>query len=156
MALMFVGAAPGGTAGGIKVTTFGITVLALWATVRGRADTVVFRRRLPPELVARAFFISLIAFLAVNLVAGALLVLEDRDLLPVLFETISAFGTVGLSMGEGGAPVSLVAHFSPGGQLLLAVLMFAGRLGPLTLALALARGSAPALLRYPEGKVLIG
>ena len=156
MVLMFVGAAPGGTAGGIKVTTFGITMLALWAAVRGRGDVVIFRRRLSPDVIARAFFISLIAFLAVNLVAGILLVVEHRDLLPTLFEAISAFGTVGLSMGEGGAPVSLVGHFSPAGQLLTAILMFAGRLGPLTLAIALARGPAAPPLRYPEGKVLIG
>jgi trk system potassium uptake protein TrkH len=156
MALMFVGAAPGGTAGGIKVTTAGITLLALWATARGRADAVVFRRRLSPEAVTRALFIGCIAFLTVNLVAALLLTLEGRDLLPVLFETISAFGTVGLSMGGGPAPVSLAGHLSPGGQLLLTGLMFAGRLGPLTLAVALARARSSPLLRHPEGKVLIG
>jgi trk system potassium uptake protein TrkH len=156
MGLMFVGAAPGGTAGGVKVTTLGIIVLGLWATVRGRVDAVAFRRRLAPELVARAFCVSLIALLATASVAGVLLVVEGRDLLPTLFEAVSAFGTVGLSMGEGGAPVSLAGHFSDVGQLLIALLMFVGRLGPLTLAIALARGRAAPPLRYPEGKVLIG
>ena len=156
MALMFVGAAPGGTGGGIKVTTFGIVVLALWAMVRSHADAVVFRRRIQTEVVTRAFYISLIAFLAVSLVTGVLLAVERRDLLPTLFETISAFGTVGLSMGEGGAPVSLVGRFSEAGQLLIALLMFIGRLGPLTLAIALARRGATSPLRYPEGKILIG
>jgi trk system potassium uptake protein TrkH len=155
MVLMFIGAAPGGTGGGVKVSTFGITVVALWATVRGSNEPAIFRRRLPPELVARAFFISLIAFLALNVVAGALLVSEGRALLPTLFETTSAFGTVGLSMGEGDV-ISLSGHFSPGGRLLVALMMFMGRVGPLTLAVALAGRRARTPLRYPEGKVLIG
>jgi trk system potassium uptake protein TrkH len=154
--LMFIGAAPGGTGGGVKVTTFGITVAALWATVRGREEASIFRRRLAPSLVARAFFISLIAFLALNGVAGLLLIAEGRDLLPTLFETTSAFGTVGMSMGERGAPVSLAGHFSAVGKLLVAVMMFMGRIGPLTLALAVAHGGTPARIRFPEGKVLVG
>ena len=156
MVLMFIGAAPGGTGGGIKITTFSITVAALWATVRGAQDTVVFRRRLPPDLVARAFFISLIAFLALNGIAALLLITEGRALLPTLFETASAAGTVGLSTGEAGAPVSLAGHFSPAGKLLLIVTMYMGRIGPLTLAVAVARGGTPPRVRYPEGKVLVG
>jgi trk system potassium uptake protein TrkH len=155
MVLMFIGAAPGGTGGGIKVTTFSITVAALWATVRGAQDVALFKRRLRPELIARAFFISLIAFLAVNVVAGLLLVTEARPLLPTLFETISAAGTVGLSMGDSG-PVSLAGHFSVAGKLLLIVMMYMGRIGPLTLAVAVARGGTPARVRYPEGRILVG
>ena len=156
MVLMFIGAAPGGTGGGIKVTTFGITVAALWATVRGRQDATVFKRRLPPELVARAFFISLIAFLALNGVAALLLITEKRALLPTLFETVSAAGTVGLSTGEAGAPVSLAGHFSAVGKLLLIATMYMGRIGPLTLAVAVAHGGTPPRVRYPEGQVLVG
>jgi trk system potassium uptake protein TrkH len=92
-----------------------------------------------------------------NGVAALLLITEGRDLLPTLFETTSAFGTVGMSMGERGAPVSLVGQFSAAGKLLVAAMMFMGRIGPLTLAVALARqGAAPARIRYPEGKVLVG
>lgn len=156
MVAMFIGAAPGGTGGGIKVTTFGVTVAALWATVRGARDPTMFKRRVPAELVARAFFISLIAFLALNGVAALLLVSESRALLPTLFETLSAAGTVGLSMGEAGAPVSLAAHFSAFGKVLLAVMMFMGRIGPLTLAVAIARRGTPPAVRYPEGKILVG
>lgn len=156
MVLMFIGAAPGGTGGGIKVTTFSITVAALWATVRGAPDTVIFKRRLPVELVARAFFISLIAFLALNGVAALLLITQGRDLLPTLFETVSAAGTVGLSTGEAGAPVSLTGHFNPIGKLLVIMTMYMGRIGPLTLAVAVARGGTPPRVRYPEGKVLVG
>ena len=157
MALMFIGASPGGTGGGVKTSTFSITLAALWATVRGKNDTVIYKRRLGPELVAKAFFVSLIAFVTMNSVAWVLLLTEGRDLLTTLFETTSAFGTVGLSMGEHGAPVSLVAFFSPAGKLLIMLMMFVGRLGPLTLAIAVARrGAAQAKLRYPEGKILVG
>lgn len=155
MILMFVGASPGGTGGGVKTTTFGITVAALWAIVRGRHDATLFHRRIPRDAVTRALFISLIAFLALNAVAGLLLVIEGRQLLPVLFETTSAFGTVGLSMGEGG-PLSLAGHLSPAGKLLLMAMMLAGRVGPLTLAVALAGGRTPPRVRYPEGRFLVG
>lgn len=154
--MMFVGASPGGTGGGVKTTTFGITVASIWATVRGSSEIVVFRRRLSPDTVDRAFAVSLIAFLAVNGVAGLLLITEGHDLLRTLFETTSAFGTVGLSMGQPGSVVSLAGFFSPIGKLLVMAMMFMGRVGPLTLAVALAgRGSAPRV-RYPEGKVMIG
>ncbi len=157
MALMFIGASPGSTGGGVKTSTFAITLAALWATVRGQDDTVVFKRRLAPELVAKAFFVSLIAFVTMNGVAWLLLLTEGRDLLKTLFETVSAFGTVGLSMGEYSAPVSLSAFFSPIGKVLVMLIMFVGRLGPLTLAIAVARRSAAqAKLRYPEGKILVG
>jgi trk system potassium uptake protein len=129
MALMFIGASPGGTGGGVKTTTFAITVAALWATVRGDDEPHVFGRRLGKDLVARAFFVSLIAFLALNLAAGIMLLTEQRDLMRTLFETTSAFATTGLSMGENGAPVSLVAFFSPIGKLLIILMMFTGRLG---------------------------
>ncbi len=154
--LMFIGAAPGGTAGGVKISTFSITVAVIWAMVRGAPEPTLLRRRIPPLLVARAFSICLIGFLALNVVAALLLVTEGRELLPTLFETTSAFGTVGLSMGEGGAPVSLAEHFSGVGKLLVIAMMFMGRIGPLTLAVALARRREAARVRHPEGKFLIG
>jgi trk system potassium uptake protein TrkH len=156
MALMFIGASPGGTGGGVKTSTFGVTVLALWATVRGLPEPVVFKRRLPTDLVQRSFFICLIAFLGVNAVAGLLLVHEKPELLPTLFETTSAFGTVGLSMGFPGSVLSLAGHMTALGKLLLVLMMFAGRVGPLTLAIALTARAERIRFRYPEGKVAIG
>jgi trk system potassium uptake protein TrkH len=156
MVLMFVGAAPGGTGGGVKITTFSITVAVIWAMIRGSVEPTLFRRRLTPLLVARAFSICLLGFLALNIVAGLLLLMEGRELLPTLFETTSAFGTVGLSMGQPGSPVSLVGHFSDAGKIFIAAIMFMGRVGPLTLAVAIARGGRPARVRYPEGKFLVG
>lgn len=154
--LMFIGAAPGGTAGGVKISTFSITVAVIWAMVRGNAEPTLLRRRITPPLVARAFSICLIGFLALNIVAGLLLVTEGRELLPTLFETTSAFGTVGLSMGEAGAPVSLAGHFSDVGKVLVIGMMFMGRIGPLTLAVAIARSREMQRVRHPEGKFLIG
>ncbi len=154
--LMFIGASPGGTGGGIKTTTFGITMAALWSTVRGKGEPAVFGRRLAPDLVAKAFFISLIAFLAVNVIAWLVLFAERRELLATLFETTSAFGTVGLSMSPAGTLVSLSGTFTAAGKLLEILMMYLGRVGPLTLAVALAGGAERIRLRYPEAKVLIG
>ncbi len=157
MALMFIGASPGGTGGGVKTSTFSITVAALWATVRGDNEPHLFKRRISTETVGKAFFVCLIAFLAVNAVAGVVLISEGRTLMATLFETTSAFGTVGLSMSEGGRPISLVGLFTPVGKMMMMLMMFVGRVGPLTLALALAhRAAMTPKIRYPEGKVLIG
>lgn len=156
MALMFIGASPGGTGGGVKTTTFSVTVAALWATVRGNDDTVVFRRRLSDSLVAQAFFICLMSFLALNLVALALMIIEPFDILKLLFESASAFGTVGLSVGHPGSVLSLAGHMTPGGKVLLILLMIAGRVGPMTLAVALGRRQRRARIRYPEGRLSIG
>lgn len=154
--LMFIGAAPGSTGGGVKVSTVSVVLAALWATARGETDVVIFRRRIPPEQIARAFLICLVAFLAVNVLAGVLLAREGRQLLPTLFEVVSAFGTVGMSTGEGSSPVSLSGHFSVSGRLLISLMMFAGRTGPLTLLMAVARRGESRRFRHPEGKVLIG
>jgi trk system potassium uptake protein len=157
MVLMFIGASPGGTGGGVKTSTFSLTVAALWATVRGDSEPHLFRRRVSAATVGKAFFVCLIAFLAVNLVAGIVLVSEGRTLMATLFETTSAFGTVGLSMSEGGRPISLVGLFTPLGKMMMMLMMFVGRVGPLTLALALAhRAATRPRIRFPEGKVLIG
>jgi trk system potassium uptake protein TrkH len=154
--LMYIGASPGGTGGGVKTSTFGVTILALWSTLRGKPEPVLFGRRLGGEIVARSFFICMIALLALNLVMVTLLVVEGQTLLPALFETTSAFGTVGLSMSPPGSPLSLSSSFSPAGKLIVAAMMFMGRVGPLTLAVAVVGRQVTQRVRYPEGKVLIG
>jgi trk system potassium uptake protein TrkH len=154
--LMFIGASPGGTGGGVKTTTFGVTVAALWATVRGSGEVVIFKRRLSTDTVNRAFTIALVAFLAVNVVALGLLIVEGGDLVHTLFETSSAFGTVGLSMGRPGSVLSLSGFYGVAGKLLVMGMMFLGRVGPLTVVIALAGRSAPPRIRYPEGRVTIG
>jgi trk/ktr system potassium uptake protein len=156
MALMFIGASPGGTGGGVKTTTFSITVAALWATVRREQEAVIFRRRVADTVVARAFFICLIGFLSLNLVAWSLLVVEPYGVTATLFEATSAFGTVGLSTGHSESVLSLAGHMGTLGKLLIIGMMIAGRIGPMTLAVALAHRGAGPRIRYPEGKVPIG
>jgi len=156
ISLMFIGASPGGTGGGVKTTTFGVIVAALWSTIRGERDTNMFRRRLSPDLVRRAFALSMLAAIGLVLVTGLLLLTEHQGLLHTSYEAVSAFGTVGLSMGVPGSVISLSGFFGTGGKWFIMFLMFMGRVGPLTLAVALAGLASPARVRYPEGKVLIG
>ncbi len=116
----------------------------------------MFKRRLPQDLVNRAFSLAMLAAIGLVLVTGLLLLVEHQALLHTSYETTSAFGTVGLSMGVPGSPLSLSGFFGTGGKLLIMFMMFMGRVGPLTLAVALAGAAAPPRVRYPEGKVLIG
>ncbi|MBI1865564.1 MAG: Trk family potassium uptake protein [Nitrospirae bacterium] len=155
MGLMFVGASPGGTGGGIKTTTFVAMMAALWATTRGEMDVTLFKRRIPTDVVAKSFFIGMLALGFVVFCAFVLLALESERILGVTFEAFSAFGTVGLSIGDGGI-LSLSAKFSPAGKIVICLLMFAGRLGPLTMSVAALRSHVQKRFRYPEGRVIIG
>ncbi|MDO7907041.1 TrkH family potassium uptake protein [Paenibacillus sp. JX-17] len=147
--LMFIGASPGSTGGGIKTTTFTIMIGAVIAMIRGRDDIVMFRYRLAQERIFKALTISLLALLLVIMVTMALTTTESASFLSILFETTSAFGTVGLSMG-------LTPHLTTIGKVLICITMFAGRLGPLTLAYALGPKKGKELYRHPEGKMIIG
>lgn len=155
--LMIIGGSPASTAGGIKTTTAGIIFATLWNIAKGRREVTIFHRRLPFETVGSAF---LLAFLAFALVTGAtllLLALEQlsfEQFLPVLFEVSSAFGTVGLSTGDGGV-LSYAATFDDAGKLIIALVMFIGRLGPITIGMLVVTKSE-SRVRYPEEKVLIG
>jgi len=152
--LMLIGASPGGTGGGIKTTTISVVVLHVWDTVRGRKDTVMFGRRIADDVVARALVILALAVIYVNAMTLLIVDIEHTQFLKTMFEVVSAFGTVGLSVGDGG-PHSFCAGFSDVSKMLIAVTMLAGRLGPLTLFTALV-SSRESRVRYPEGKVMIG
>ncbi len=155
--LMFVGASPGSTGGGIKTTTLGLLLALLRARRRGSPGVFAFSRALPRNVVERALSVSL---LSAALIAGVLLLLllaeqgqvaysaARTPFLPLLFEAVSAFGTVGLSTG-------ITPELSPAGRLLVVGLMFAGRVGPLTLALVGVGGGAPRY-RYAEESVMVG
>ncbi|HBO84490.1 MAG: Trk family potassium uptake protein [Deltaproteobacteria bacterium GWC2_42_11] len=153
--LMFIGASPGGTGGGIKTTTFGIMMVALWSSVRGNTDVVVFERRLSHEAVARAYLIAAMGVIVITVATLLLLVEEKANYLHTLFEAASAFGTVGLSVGDSGVR-SLSALFSDMGKLTIAFTMYIGRIGPLTMGMAVVKRAGAVNVRYPEGKVLIG
>ncbi len=147
--MMFIGAAPGSSGGGIKVTTFAILVGAVIAMLRGRQDIVLFNRRLAQERVYKAITFTLFSFFFVILAAMILSVTESYSFLGILFEATSAYATAGLSMG-------LTANLTDYGKGLLMILMFVGRLGPVTLAFALTPKHEKELYRYPEGKITIG
>ncbi len=147
--LMFIGGGSAGTAGGIKVTTFVLLLLVIWAEVRGERDVQAFDRRIGERVVRQALTIAL---LSVGLVTAATVVLVEITRMSthlVLFEVVSAFGTVGLSTG-------ITADVGTAGHLVLAVLMFVGRLGPITLVSALALRERQRLYHHPEGRPLIG
>ncbi|MFC4597005.1 TrkH family potassium uptake protein [Cohnella hongkongensis] len=147
--LMFIGASPGSTGGGIKTTTFAVLVGAVLAMMRGKEDVVLFRLRLAQERVYKAITVTLFC---IGIVLTGTLVLattEDASFLKILFEATSAFGTVGLSMG-------LTDSLSLAGKLTIIVLMFIGRLGPLTLTYALGPKPGRPLYRHAEGKIIIG
>lgn len=154
--LMFIGASPGSTGGGVKTTTFGILALTTWTALRGRHEVRLFRRRMAPESISKAFGVTLLSFLLVNSVALLLLHREAHGLLPLLFEVTSAFGTVGLSVGLPDVPVSLSGAFSPTGKLLVVLTMFLGRVGPVTVGAALLVRRRAVRYEYPEEPVLVG
>ncbi|WP_438434198.1 TrkH family potassium uptake protein [Gorillibacterium sp. sgz500922] len=147
--LMFIGASPGSTGGGIKTTTFSILIGAMIAMLRGKEDIVFFRSRLAKDRIYKAITLTLFALMLVVAVAMVLSTTEDVNFLRILFEVTSAFGTVGLSMG-------LTPHLTLVGKILIIFMMFLGRLGPLTLAYALQPKPEKELFRYPEGKITIG
>ena len=149
MFLMFIGASPGGTGGGIKTTTFAVLIGTICATLKGLKDTVMFRRRIPHETVRRAFTITT---LSVFVVVCAVLLLNYFDkfsLIESAFEVFSAFGTVGLSMG-------ITPKLSSIGKIIIIVVMFIGRVGPLALALTLLIQQKEPRIEYPKESISIG
>ena len=147
--LMFIGAGSASTGGGIKVTTFALLFLMVWSEVRGDPHVSAFGRRVPAHAQRQAFAIAFIA--AVAVAVGTIVLMADgpHPFRAVLFEVVSAFGTVGLSTG-------ITAELSELGRLVLVALMFLGRTGPYTLAVALALRERRRLYRFPEERPIIG
>lgn len=148
-ALMFIGAGPASTSGGIKVTTFAVLAFAMWSEVRGDRDVTVFHRRLPEQLIRQSITVAALAVATVFGTAVALTAMSPFHLTDTLFEATSAFGTVGLSTGITGA-------LPAAGQYLLVLVMLAGRVGPVTFVVALAMRSRSRAYRYPEERPIIG
>ncbi len=153
MALMFIGTAPVSTGGGIKVTTVALLFLILLSQVRGHEDISAFGRRIPRSLIAKSVTVMTLSTLLVVGAALALMISAEVSLLTSLFEITSAFGTVGLSLGPG---YGLATELGPFGKILLALVMFAGRVGPITLAVALSERDKPRRYSYPEEEIAIG
>lgn len=154
VAVMFIGGASGSTAGGIKLATATVVLLAVYSEVRGRADVDFFNRRIPMRLVTRSLAVVSLFFLFHFLMTLALTATEHLygtrpSFVKLLFETMSAQATVGLSAG-------LTPEISTPGKLILVLTMFVGRLGPLTLVYALQQRERRRRYRFPEATVHIG
>lgn len=149
---MFIGGSPGSTAGGVKTTTFGMVLLKVISVVRGEDDVEFAHRRIARETINRALAIVIIG---AGIVAFEVMVLSITEshltLEQLLFEAFSAFGTVGLSLG-------ITSKLTLAGKLVISAGMFFGRLGPLTIVLAIGnrRNNYKKLIRYPEGKIIVG
>jgi trk system potassium uptake protein TrkH len=149
MALMFVGGSPGGTAGGVKTTTVALLLLAVLAALRGQSDVLVLGRRVMPSSVYRAAAVATVAVLGVMGVLLSLLLTQPLTPAVAMFETVSALGTVGLSIGGTGMLDGI-------GKVIVAAAMFMGRVGPLTLVLLLGERRERSALRYPDAEVDVG
>ena len=149
MALMFIGGASGSTAGGIKVNTFSVLLIAILSTVRGQPSAMAFGRRIQHAIVYRALAVALLSIAFVFVTGLGLTLTTDATFVQTLFEAVSAFGTVGASTG-------ITPDLSDPARLIIAVAMFIGRLGPLTLVLALAARARPIPYRPAVESVRIG
>jgi len=146
--MMFIGASPGSVGGGIKTTTLGTVVLAVWSLVRGKKVVVFFEREIAPKSVIKAFSVVVMASMLVMVSTLLLMTVEGLPLMPVMFEVVSALSTVGLSMG-------ITTQLSPFGLLLLGLLMFIGRIGIFTTVMILA-GREKRHYHYMKENILIG
>ncbi|QIG39716.1 TrkH family potassium uptake protein [Microbacterium sp. 4R-513] len=147
--LMFIGGGPAGTAGGIKVTTFAVLYFILLTELRGEASVHIFGKRLSRAVHRQAISVVLLAIAVVMAAVIALMLITGHPFDKVLFEAVSAFGTVGLTTG-------ITYGLPPGAEVILVILMFIGRLGPLTIGSAFALRDRRVLYEYPEERPAIG
>jgi trk system potassium uptake protein TrkH len=150
IAFMFIGASPGSTGGGVKTTTVMVLLAAIRTAITGRGEITLYEREVPREIVLRSLAIVVTSFAIVLGGLFLLLLFEPQPFLTLVFETVSAFGTVGLSLGA-------TATLGPAGKLTIIAVMFIGRIGPLTLALLLGTSTPRRVaVRYPETRLMVG
>ena len=155
--MMFIGASPGGTGGGMKTTTVALVFLMVLSVTQGHDNITILRRRIPRGTAFRALAIVSIGLIVLLAITMIISVIEtgnttaDFTFENILFEVVSALGTVGLSTG-------LTRHLSPVSRVFIIFTMFLGRLGPMTLTFALAKRLKKTNInyRYPEGKIMVG
>jgi trk system potassium uptake protein TrkH len=147
--LMYIGAGPGSTAGGIKQTTFGVILISLYNQLTGREKVLALKRRVSDETVKRALSIAALALLWFVAAVLALAISEDKDFLKIVFEVGSALGTVGLSAG-------ITADLTPFGKIVIIITMLIGRVGPLGIGLTILRKKKVSSYQYPEDEILVG
>jgi trk system potassium uptake protein TrkH len=156
--LMFIGASPGSTGGGVKTTSAALLVMLMWNRLRGSLEVNIFDRTIPREIVSRSVSVIFASFFSVAIIWSVLLVAGSANLRPdasrqffveYLFDTVSAFGTVGLSMG-------ITPKLNDLQKVALIVMMFTGRVGPLTLAFSLSRSKVKPGVTYAEEGIMVG
>lgn len=147
--LMFVGGGSAGTAGGIKITTFFLLGITVLSEARRERDAALFGRRIGHQIERQALTVILISISLIWLGTMFIMSVTDHHLTAVMFETISAFATVGLSTG-------ITGDLPPSGEIVLIILMFVGRVGTITIATALAMGRRQKSYRYPEERPIVG
>jgi len=149
--LMYIGAAPGSTGGGVKVTTAGVIIMAIVSNIKGSDETIILKRKVPNAIVFRSLSIVGLSMMLIFIMTTIIIGIEDINFINILYEVTSAFGTVGLSTG-------ITPTLQPVSKIMLIITMFLGRVGPVTFAIALAmraqqehKGTV-----YPEGKIAVG
>lgn len=149
MFLMFIGGCPGSTAGGIKATTLAVLIVTLYAYFKGKDEVICFGRTVSEFVVHKAITIALWGILVVLVASLILLNTEDSPFEVIAFEVFAAYDTVGLSAG-------LTPHLSLTGKIVIIATMFLGRIGPLTIALAIGKEEVAPGVRFPEETVAVG
>jgi trk system potassium uptake protein TrkH len=149
MILMLIGAAPGSTGGGIKITTIVVLLIAINSYVRGKEDANVFGRRLDNELIRKAYNSTMFYLLLAMVGCFIILGIQTNSFLDVLYETISAIGTVGLSRG-------ITTGLYPISKMVLILLMYLGRVGSMSVAMAFVERKPMTGLKNPVEKIIIG
>lgn len=147
--LMYIGASPGGTGGGVKTTTFGLVIASIVSVISVKDDLVLFNRHISPRTKDRAFAICAISMMLIALDVLILSLTENASFLELAFETVSAFGTVGLSTG-------ITSSLSTAGKTALIITMLIGRVGPLAIGFSIRGKCKLAPVKYPEGGILVG
>lgn len=149
MILMWIGGSPASTAGGIKTTTFGVMFATLKAMLRHQEEVSLFKRSLSPLAIKKSASIAFTSSALLTILLLLLLATEEGSLKALMFESVSAFNTVGLSSG-------ITSGLSPAGKIIITLTMFIGRIGPLTLAFSLAERVGKGKYNYPQERVIIG
>lgn len=149
MNLMFIGGSPGSTAGGLKTTTFVVLLLALSSVVKNEKEPVVFNRSISNDTIKKALAIVMVSMFLHVIVIFILSILNNFDFIEVLFETVSALGTVGTTMGITDKLTSI-------SKLIFTFCMYLGRIGPMTMALSFGLKADDRMIRYPQAFIGIG
>ena len=149
LVLMFIGGSPAGTAGGVKTVTIVMLIASMLANIKGKKDVTVMNRKIADEAIRRCVAIVTFSFSVLMALTVALLAVQRSDFLDTLYEMTSAIATVGLSRGLTGA-------LYPAGKLIVALTMYLGRIGPITLALVFNSRTPADSVSYADGKVIIG